>query len=98
MKKRNIIDGFNEYALHDTKAQIEAYGRWVHGDAYVFTFEFNQLPGSHQEKMTLMKEYLHRWYVRLATRTARYPRSPNWIPFLPKAILIPDYPVPKHSS
>jgi hypothetical protein len=104
MKKRNTIAGFNEYTLHDTKAQIDAYGRWVHDqidrgwDAYLFTFEFNQLPGPPQEKIRLIREYLHRWYGRLATRTVRYPRSPKWIPFLPKAILIPDYPVPKHSK
>jgi hypothetical protein len=46
----------------------------------------------------MIGEYLHRWYGRLATRTVRYPRSPKWIPFLPKAILIPDCPVPKHSK
>jgi hypothetical protein len=57
MKKRNIITKFNEYALHDTKAQIEAHGQWVHDqidrgwDAYLFTFEFNQLSGPHQEKI-----------------------------------------------
>jgi hypothetical protein len=56
MKKRNIVAGFNEYTLHDTKLQIKAYGQWVHAqidqgwDAYVFTFEFNQLSGPHQEK------------------------------------------------
>jgi hypothetical protein len=104
MKTRNVINKFHKYTLYDTKAQIEAYGRWVrdqidHGwDAYIFTFEFNQLSGPHQEKMRLIREYLNRWYGRLATRTVRYPRSPKWIPFLPKAILTPDYPVPKHSK
>jgi hypothetical protein len=104
MKKRNIITKFNECTLHDTKLQIEAYGRWVHDqieqgwDAYLFTFEFNQLSGPHQEKMRIIREYLHRWYGRLATRTVRYHRSPKWVPFLPRAILTPDYPVPKHSK
>jgi hypothetical protein len=56
MKKRNITAKFNDCILHDTKAQIEAYGQWVHAqidqgwDAYIFTFEFNQLPGTPQEK------------------------------------------------
>jgi hypothetical protein len=104
MKKRNIISSSNKYTPYDTTLQIEAYGRWVRDkidqswDAYIFTFEFNQLPGPPQEKMRLMREYLHRWYGRLATRTVRYPKSPKWIPFLPKAILMPDYPVPKHSK
>src|ERR1700674_2040507 len=84
--------------------KIEAYGRWVHAqidqgwDAYIFTFEFNQLPGPSKERLRLMREYLHRWYGRPATRTVRYPRSPKWSPFLPKAILVPDYPVPKHAK
>jgi hypothetical protein len=45
-----------------------------------------------------MKEYIHRSYGRLARRTVRYPTSPKWMPFLPKAILVPDYPAPKHSK
>jgi hypothetical protein len=53
---------------------------------------------SSKEGLRLMNQYLRRWYGRLATRTVRYPRSPKWIPFLPKAILTPDYPVPKHSK
>jgi hypothetical protein len=101
MNKHNIISHFNKY---NTQLQIDAYGRWVHAqidqgwDAYIFTFEFNQLPGPHQEKMRLMGEYLHRWYGRLATRTVRYPRSPQWSPFLPRAIFLPDYPVFNHSK
>jgi len=58
----------------------------------------NQLLGPSKERLRLIREYLHRWYGRLATRTVRYPRSPKWSPFLPRAILIPDYPVPKHSK
>jgi hypothetical protein len=104
MKNRNKIAKSNDYTLHNTKLQIEAYGQWVHDqidqgwDAYIFTFEFNQLPGPSQERLRLMREYLHRWYGRLATRTVRHPRSPKWIPFLPRAVLVPDYPVPKHSK
>jgi hypothetical protein len=45
-----------------------------------------------------MKKYLHRWYGRLVTRTVRNPRSFKSIDLLPKAILVPDYPVPKRSK
>jgi hypothetical protein len=97
--KRNL---FYKYDFIKIEQQIEAYGEWLrnpleHGwDAYFFTFEFNQLPGPPQEKSRLMKEYLQRWYGRLSTRTVRDPRSPKWSPSLPKAVLVPDYPVPKH--
>jgi hypothetical protein len=92
---------FHNSLYLNSQSLIQAYGQWLHDhmdngwDAYFFTFEFNQLPGPPIEKMRLMKEYLHRWYGRLATRTVRNPRSPKWIPLLPKALLVPDYPVPK---
>jgi hypothetical protein len=95
---------FNNYPLHNSQFLIQAYGQWLHDhidngwDAYFFTFEFNQLFGPFQERLRLMKEYLHRWYGRLATRTVRNPRSPKAIALLPKAILAPDYPVPKRSK
>jgi hypothetical protein len=87
--------------LHDLQSIIQAYGQWIHDniddgwDAYFFTFEFNQLPGPAQERLRLMKEYLHRWYGRLVTRTVRNPRSANSIKLLPKALFVPDFPVPK---
>jgi hypothetical protein len=104
MTKRKAIAQFNDYNHHDAKVLMEAYGHWIHDhmdqgwDAYLFTFEFNQLPGPSPERMRLMKEYLFRWYGRLATRIVRTPRSPKSMPFLPKAILVPDYPVPKHKK
>jgi hypothetical protein len=104
MTKRKTIAQFNDCTRHDAKLLIEAYGEWVHAnmddgwDAYFFTFEFNQLPWPPSERIKLIHGYLHRWYGRLATRTVRYPRSPKWMPFLPKTILIPDYAVRKHSK
>jgi hypothetical protein len=92
---------FNNYSLSNFQSLIGAYGQWFHDqiddrwDAYFFTFEFNQLPGPQQERLRLMKAYLHRWYGRLVTRTVRNPRSPRSIDLLPKALLVPDYPVPK---
>jgi hypothetical protein len=57
---------------------------------------FNHLSGSQQEKLKLMKAYLQRWYGRLATRTVRDPRLQKNL--LPRAILVPDFPVGKHSK
>src|ERR1700722_11380553 len=104
MTQQHSLSHFNKFAPYNTQVQIDAYGQWVRDyisrgwDAYLFTFEFNQLPGPHQERMRMIQEYLHRWYGRLATRTVRHPKSPKWFPLLPKAILMPDYPVPKHSK
>src|ERR1700683_3943644 len=91
----------NNSPLSNSTSIIQAYGQWIIDniddgwDAYFFTFEFNQLAGPAQERLRLMKEYLHRWYGRLVTRTVRNPRSANSIDLLPKALLVPDYPVPK---
>jgi hypothetical protein len=80
---------------------IEAYGKWIRDsieqgwDAYIFTFIFDQLPGSSQAKRTQMERDLLKWYGRLATRTVRRPASPQCTPFLPRVILVPDLPVPK---
>ena len=95
---------FNNCQIQNSQSLIAAYGQWIHDniqdgwDAYFFTFEFNQLSGPYQERLRLMKEYLHRWYGRLVTRTVRNSRSPRSIDLLPRALLVPDYPVPKHSK
>jgi hypothetical protein len=92
--------------LHDNNGSseiklIEAYGRWIQEfidqgwDAYMFTFKFDQLPGSSQAKRMQMERDLLKWYGRLATRTVRQPASPKYSPFLPRVILVPDLPVPK---
>jgi hypothetical protein len=67
-------------------------------DGYLFTFVFNQLPGSIRVKNQLMERELLRWYGRLATRTVRKPRSPKWAPLLPKGVFVPDLPVYKKSK
>jgi hypothetical protein len=59
---------------------------------------FNQLPGPRRAMVQHMHQQLERWYGRLATRTVRKPRSPVWVPFLPKGIFVPDLPVPKRSK
>jgi hypothetical protein len=83
---------------------IQAHADWAQGwlnegwDGYLFSFMFNQLPGSRHAMVQQMHQELLRWYGRLATRTVRKPRSPVWIPFLPKGIFVPDLPVPKRSK
>jgi hypothetical protein len=83
---------------------IHHYGSWVQQqmdegwDGYLFTFVFNQLPGSIRVKNQLMEREIVRWYGRLATRTVRKPRSPKWAPLLPKGVFVPDLPVYKKSK
>jgi hypothetical protein len=83
---------------------IQAHGDWLQQwlnegwDGYLFTFMFNQLPGSRHAMVRQMHQQILRWYGRLATRTVRKTRSPVWIPFLPKGIFVPDLPVPKRSK
>jgi hypothetical protein len=85
-------------------ALIQAYGAWVQQqmdegwDGYLFTFVFNQLPGSIRVKNQLMEREIVRWYGRLATRTVRKPRSPKWAPLLPKGVFVPDLPVYRKSK
>jgi hypothetical protein len=85
-------------------ALIQAHAAWAQEwlnqgwDGYLFTFLFNQLPGSRQAMVRQMHQQILRWYGRLATRTVRKTRSPAWIPFLPKGIFVPDLPVPKRSK
>jgi hypothetical protein len=85
-------------------ALIHHYGHWVQQqiddgwDAYLFSFMFSQLPGSLETKAQQMEREVVRWYGRLATRTVRKPRSPQWAPLLPKGIFVPDLPVFKKSK
>jgi hypothetical protein len=85
-------------------ALIHAYGVWIQQqideewDGYLFTFVFNQLPGSVRAKIQQMEREILRWYGRLVTRTVRKPRSPHWAPLLPKGIFVPDLPVAKKSK
>jgi hypothetical protein len=59
---------------------------------------FSQLHGSLGSKSQRMEQEIVRWYGRLATRTFRKPRSPQWAPLLPKGIFVPDLPVFKRSK
>ena len=81
------------YQYRRRLALLDAYGDWLKEwldqgwDGYLFTFMFNQLPGSRRAMVQQMHQQIERWYGRLATRTVRKPRSPVCAPFLPKEIL-----------
>jgi hypothetical protein len=85
-------------------ALIDHYGAWIQQqidqdwDGYLFTFMFNQLPGSLRAKSQQMEREICKWYGRLVTRSVRRPRSPQWAPILPKGIFVPDLPVSKKSK
>jgi hypothetical protein len=95
---------FRKHSNFHPLALIQAHGTWLQQwlnegwDGYLFTFMFNQLPGSRRAIVHQMHQQLEGWYGRLATRTVRKPRSPVWAPLLPKGIFIPDLPVPKRSK
>jgi hypothetical protein len=95
---------FRKHSNFHPLALIQAHGDWLQQwlnegwDGYLFTFMFNQLPGSRRAIVHQMHQQLEGWYGRLATRTVRKPRSPVWAPLLPKGIFIPDLPVPKRSK
>jgi hypothetical protein len=93
--------GRSNFRYQHRLALIDAYGDWLQQwlsegwDGYLFTFLFNQLPGSRRAMVHQMHQQLERWYGMLATRIVRKPRSPGRASFLPKGIFVPDLPVPK---
>jgi hypothetical protein len=82
------------------KSLIEAYGTWVESyrrqgwDGYLFGFLFDHVPGSMEAQIQQMYRDITQVYGRLATRSVRRPRSPKWVPLLPKGVFIADFPVP----
>jgi hypothetical protein len=95
---------YSNFQYQHRLALIQAHGDWAQDwlnqgwDGYLFSFMFNQLPGSRHAMVQQMHQELLRWYGRLATRTVRKMRSPVLVPFLPKGIFVPDLPVPKRSA
>jgi hypothetical protein len=80
---------------------IPAFGYWIRQqwnngwDVYFFTFVFQQLPGSRNAKVDQMFQEITRVYGRLATRTVRKPRSPQWASILPRGVFVADRPISK---
>jgi hypothetical protein len=81
---------------------IPAFGYWIRQqwnngwDVYLFTFVFEQLPGSRNAKVDQMFQEVTRVYGRLATRMVRKPRSPRWASILPRGVFVADRPIPKN--
>jgi hypothetical protein len=108
MNKLNRFDTLNRSNTlpndHDSRQLIQAYGDFIHNyiaygwHGYLLSFMFSQIPGSDQAKMDEMKKHLGWFYGRLAKASVPKASSPKWSDFLPKAILVPDSPVPKHSK
>jgi hypothetical protein len=103
-QKYDPVREHSNFQYQHRLALIQAHGAWAQQwldrgwDGYLFTFLFNQLPGSRHAMVQQMHQQILRWYGRLATRTVRKLRSPVWVPFLPKGIFVPDLPVPKRSK
>lgn len=90
---RNVEDDiYNQWITMWTNKVLGAFrADW---DAYMVSILFHPLSGSHQAKLIQMHRAAERLYNRLATRTVRDPRSIHKF-FLPMAVFVPDYPVPK---
>jgi hypothetical protein len=98
MNKSSIYNNHNIHQL------LEAYGQWVHDHmaygwhGYLLSFMFCQITGPDDDRMLEMKKYLGWFYGRLAKASVPKASDPKWSPFLPKAVLVPDFPVFKHSK
>jgi hypothetical protein len=96
------MDAF--YKTHHTQQLLQAYGQWVHDHiaygwhGYLLSFMFSQIQGPDDERMLEMKKHLGWFYGRLDKASVPNASSPKWSPFLPKAILAPDFPVPKYEK
>ena len=93
-----------DYSFNSTrhlKSLIQGHAQWIQRyldqgwDGYLFTINFNELPGKRDAKIIQMHQEVTRLYGRLTTRMVRKPRSPKWVPLTPMGIFIPDKPVPK---
>jgi hypothetical protein len=74
----------------------EQMDRGWHG--YFLSFMFSHIPGSDASRLLEMKKHLGWFYGRLAKASVPKASSPEWTEFLPKVVLAPDLPVPKHSK
>jgi hypothetical protein len=65
---------------------------------YLLTFMFSQILGSDASRLLEMKKHLGWFYGRLAKASVPKASSAKWSSYLPKAVLAPDLPVPKHTK
>jgi hypothetical protein len=93
--------GIDDYSSSPQERLIRAYGRWIREhtmsgwDAYLFTFMFNQLPGSREATIQQMHEEVTVLYKKLVTRVVRKPKLPENAHLLPKGVFFPDGPAYK---
>ena len=92
------------YNNHHVQRLLQAYGQWVHDHmaygwhGYLLSFMFCQIKESDEKRMLEMRKHLGWFYGRLAKASVPKASSPKWSGFLPKAVLAPDFPVPKNSK
>jgi hypothetical protein len=92
------------YNNHHIQQLLQAYGQWVHDHiaygchGYLLSFMFCQIKESDEKRMLEMRKHLGWFYGRLAKASVPKASSPKWSGFLPKAVLAPDFPVPKNSK
>jgi hypothetical protein len=89
---------------HHANMLLQSYAQWIHEHmaygwrGYLFSFMFNQIKESDYDRMDKMKQQLGWFYGRLAKASVPKASSPKWTPYLPKAVLVLDFPVFKHSK
>jgi hypothetical protein len=92
------------YNNYQVQRLLHGYGKCVHDymdqgwHGYFLTFMFSQIPGSDASRLLEMKKHLGWFYGRLAKASVPKASSMEWAEFLPKMVLAPDLPVPKHSK
>ena len=97
----NNSPDYSSNSARHLKFLIQGHAQWVQRfldqgwDGYLFTVNFNELPGKRDTKIIQMQREVTRLYGRLAIRMIRKPRSPKWAPLTPMGIFIPDKPIPK---
>jgi hypothetical protein len=90
------------YNNHRIQQLLQAYGQWVHDDmaigwhGYLLSFMFSQIQDLNTQKMEIMRKHLGWFYGRLAKASVPKASHPKWSEFLPRVVLAPDLPVPKH--
>jgi hypothetical protein len=83
---------------------LDAFGTWIKRhlkdgwNGYLFTFMFNQLPGTQERQRDQMHEEITTVYRKLVTRVVRKPHSPTKVDSLPRGVFFLDKTVPKKAK
>lgn len=82
----------------------QAWGTWVKEhmskgwEGYIITFMFDHIPGRAASQIEQMEKEVVRVYRTLLTRVVRRPQQRCERDRLPRWIVVPDFPVPKHAK